>query len=80
LLVLLSWGKIDAYVATAGDIYNPHGWWREAKQIRWVLAEYGAWIYYCWKALEEGGGFKPAAVESGQARLNHEGNLRLKII
>ncbi len=31
------------------DPYAPDGWWREGRQIRWVLAEYGAWIYYFWK-------------------------------
>jgi uncharacterized SAM-binding protein YcdF (DUF218 family) len=45
-------------VAALSDIYNPRGWWREGKQIRWVLAEYGAWIYYYWKALREGIGLK----------------------
>ena len=38
-------------VAALSDIYNPEGWWREGKQIRWVLAEYGAWVYYYWRAL-----------------------------
>jgi hypothetical protein len=40
-------------VAAARDIYDPQGWWREGKQIRWVLAEYGAWVYYFWKALKD---------------------------
>jgi len=39
-------------VAALSDIYNPQGWWREGKQIRWVLAEYGAWIYYYWKSIK----------------------------
>ena len=46
-----------------GDIYNPQGWWREGKQIRWVLAEYGAWIYYYWKVLKEDVGFGPTPIE-----------------
>ena len=50
-------------VAAISDIYNPQGWWREGKQIRWVLAEYGAWIYYYWKALKDGVGFHSTAVE-----------------
>ena len=36
-------------VSAKTDPYNPKGWWREGRQIRWVLAEYGAWIYYWWK-------------------------------
>ncbi|MEK6601392.1 MAG: YdcF family protein [Candidatus Binatota bacterium] len=36
-------------VAARDDPYSPHGWWKEGRQIRWVLAEYGAWIYYFWK-------------------------------
>jgi len=38
-------------VAAASDIYDPQGWWREGEQVRWVLAEYGAWVYYGWKLL-----------------------------
>ena len=40
-------------VAASRDIYDPQGWWRDGKQIRWVLAEYGAWIYYYWKIIKE---------------------------
>lgn len=36
------------------DPYDPDAWWRDGRQIRWVLAEYGAWIYYFWKNLKEG--------------------------
>ena len=36
-------------VPARDDPYAPDGWWREGRQIRWVLAEYGAWIYYFWK-------------------------------
>ncbi len=36
-------------VSAKTDPYNPKGWWKEGRQIRWVLAEYGAWIYYWWK-------------------------------
>ena len=35
--------------AAKTDLYNPKGWWKQGRQIRWVLAEYGAWIYYWWK-------------------------------
>lgn len=40
-------------VAASSDPYNPQGWWHEGKQIRWVLAEYGAWIYYYWKSIKK---------------------------
>lgn len=33
----------------AADPYDPQKWWKEGRQIRWVMAEYGAWIYYWWK-------------------------------
>lgn len=36
-------------VAARMDPYSPTGWWKEGRQIRWVLAEYGAWVYYFWK-------------------------------
>ncbi len=31
-------------VAARTDPYSPTGWWKEGRQIRWVLAEYGAWL------------------------------------
>ncbi|MBW1800549.1 MAG: YdcF family protein [Deltaproteobacteria bacterium] len=39
-------------VSAKSDPYDPHGWWREGRQIRWVLAEYGAWFFYWWKSLK----------------------------
>lgn len=36
-------------VPASSDIFDPQGWWRDGKQIRWVLSEYGAWVYYYWK-------------------------------
>lgn len=36
-------------VSAKTDPYDPHGWWKEGRQLRWVMAEYGAWIYYWWK-------------------------------
>jgi len=39
-------------VAAKKDPYDPNGWWREGRQIRWVLAEYGAWLYYNWKRMK----------------------------
>ncbi len=38
-------------VAASNDPYSPQSWWKEGRQIRWVMAEYGAWIYYFWKRL-----------------------------
>ena len=38
-------------VAAETDPYSPRSWWKNGRQIRWVLAEYGAWIYYFWKIL-----------------------------
>jgi uncharacterized SAM-binding protein YcdF (DUF218 family) len=38
-------------VAAATDPYDPKDWWKQGRQIRWVLAEYGAWIYYWWKRV-----------------------------
>lgn len=46
--------KLSIYtVAAKTDPYEPRGWWRDGRQIRWVMAEYGAWIYYWWKKLRE---------------------------
>lgn len=42
-------------VAAKQDPYDPAGWWREGRQIRWVLAEYGAWVFYCWKQMVKKG-------------------------
>lgn len=36
-------------VPARNDPYSADSWWKEGRQIRWVLAEYGAWIYYFWK-------------------------------
>ena len=38
-------------VAAKTDPYDPEGWWKQGRQIRWVLAEYGAWVYYWWKRI-----------------------------
>ena len=38
-------------VAAKSDPYDPKSWWQDGRQIRWVLAEYGAWIYYWWKEI-----------------------------
>jgi len=36
-------------VSAKTDPYDPNNWWKDGRQIRWVLSEYGAWIYYWWK-------------------------------
>jgi uncharacterized SAM-binding protein YcdF (DUF218 family) len=44
--------KLRIYVAPAqNDPFNPETWWKDKRQIRWVLSEYGAWIYYYWMKL-----------------------------
>jgi len=40
-----------ATVAAREDPFQPDGWWHSGRQIRWVLAEYGAWLYLHWKLL-----------------------------
>jgi uncharacterized SAM-binding protein YcdF (DUF218 family) len=41
--------KLSVSVVSAkSDPYDPDGWWRDGRQVRWVLAEYGAWVYYWW--------------------------------
>ena len=31
------------------DPFNPNAWWKEGRQIRWVMAEYGGWFFLFWK-------------------------------
>lgn len=38
-------------VAAGSDPYAPAGWWREGRQIKWVLSEYGAWLFMHWNHL-----------------------------
>ena len=35
--------------AAREDPFDPSGWWRRGRQIRLVMAEYGAWPYGWWK-------------------------------
>lgn len=37
-------------VAATKDPFDSSAWWRDGRQVRWVLAEYGAWIYLWWKS------------------------------
>ena len=38
-------------VSAKADPFDPQNWWKDGRQIRWVLAEYGAWVYYWWKNI-----------------------------
>jgi len=38
-------------VSAKTDLYDPSGWWKDGRQTRWLMAEYGAWIYYYWKKI-----------------------------
>ena len=38
-------------VSAKTDPYDPNSWWKDGRQIRWVLSEYGAWIFYWWKEI-----------------------------
>lgn len=38
-------------VAARSDPYSPGQWWTEGRQIKWVLSEYGAWLYLHWNIL-----------------------------
>ncbi len=40
-------------VSAKTDPYNPSGWWKTGRQVRWVLAEYGAWLYFWWKDFKK---------------------------
>ena len=45
-------GKLSIHVAPApDDPFAPEAWWKNGRQIRWVLSEYGAWVYYFWMKL-----------------------------
>ena len=33
-------------VSAKEDPFDPESWWMSGRQIKWVLAEYGAWIFY----------------------------------
>ena len=33
------------------DPFKPDGWWHDGRQIRQVLSEYGAWLYFWGKRL-----------------------------
>jgi len=44
--------QLKVYISPAqDDPFNPQAWWKNGRQIRWVLSEYGAWVYYYWMKL-----------------------------
>jgi uncharacterized SAM-binding protein YcdF (DUF218 family) len=48
-------GLLQVKVTPArNDPFDPEGWWHHGRQVRWVLAEYGAWGYYWWKDILHG--------------------------
>jgi uncharacterized SAM-binding protein YcdF (DUF218 family) len=40
-------------VSAKADPFLENGWWKHGRQIRWVLTEYGSWLYYYWKKIKE---------------------------
>jgi uncharacterized SAM-binding protein YcdF (DUF218 family) len=47
-------GRLEIWAVSAKtDPYDPYRWWKEGRQVRWVLAEYGAWLYFWWKDTGE---------------------------
>ncbi len=39
-------GTFKVYpIAAAQDPFDPNGWWRNGRQIHWVLNEYGGWLF-----------------------------------
>lgn len=44
--------RLKIYIAPAqNDPFDPEAWWKNGRQIRWVLSEYGAWVYYYWMKI-----------------------------
>jgi len=42
---------VISMVPAQEDPFRPDGWWRDGRQIRQVLSEYGAWAYFWGKRL-----------------------------
>lgn len=39
-------------MAPAGETpFATNAWWKDGRQVRWLLYEYGSWLYYYWKKL-----------------------------
>lgn len=46
--------KLDiTSVSAKSDPFDPSSWWKQGRQVRWVLAEYGAWIFYYWQKITD---------------------------
>lgn len=46
--------RFDLQVAAAADDpFSVDGWWHDGRQIRQLLAEYGAWFYFWGKRLQQ---------------------------
>jgi len=44
--------RMNISVHPAGeDPFQADLWWQEGRQIRWVMAEYGAWLFLIWKEV-----------------------------
>jgi uncharacterized SAM-binding protein YcdF (DUF218 family) len=42
-------GRLTVAVSPAAeDPYDPATWWRDGRQIRQTLSEYGGWLFYWW--------------------------------
>ena len=33
------------------DPFDPSAWWKSGRQTKWLMAEYGAWIFYLWNGF-----------------------------
>ena len=40
-------------VAAKNDPFSPQGWWKDGRQARWILYEYGSWVFYYWKQIAD---------------------------
>ncbi|MDH3360174.1 MAG: YdcF family protein [Desulfobulbaceae bacterium] len=38
-------------VAAKNDPFKPDAWWKDGRNARWILYEYGSWCFYYWKTL-----------------------------
>lgn len=43
---------IISVIAASTDPYDTFSWWKEGRQVKWVLSEYGAWLYLFLKAAK----------------------------
>jgi uncharacterized SAM-binding protein YcdF (DUF218 family) len=46
--------KLDvASVSAKSDPFDPSAWHKDGRQVRWVMAEYGAWVFYYWRKITD---------------------------